>query len=250
MTTAAQRSEQIATAKNQVSEAISSLSGSDLLPEHSSLSPESEVSENTELSTPSFSETLAQENEQKHQYSQLDKHLEGTMRDDQHGSENSLEQGETVAKSSEQHAKTKDEQKLTLMCDDDAAFYAGHGVSLFNKALPVVFKAPIGLGEEEQEAIAVKAMPLIKKYFPEGKMPQWAIAYEAELKFGVALGGALLGCYQQAKAYKLPKAKSAKVAKAPSNEASESESTSSQAINDSDTTLHYSELSYGHGEAA
>ena len=200
MTTAAQRMEQTEKSKNQVNEVVASLSGSPSESEQPLSLQEQEL--NNSGDTPkSFTDEVSKKNEQKYQYAHLNDAVSDTEQEDtEKASAGKVSEPETKT---ENDTETEPESTENIvMCDDDSMMLAGIGVMTANSALPSFFKAPVSIPEDKQEALASKLAPLIKKYYSGGEMPAWLKKYQKELEFGLALGGALFGCWQQARAFK------------------------------------------------
>ncbi|GHE87426.1 hypothetical protein [Thalassotalea profundi] len=157
-----------------------------------------EVNETESEKAESFTETLAKENEEKYQYNHLDEY-EKNLSFVSGG--NTESETETVEESEQGESETESSNQL-VMQDDDAAVLAAFGVNTVNSFLPTIFKAPVSMSDEQQEDIALKAVPLVKKYYSGDDVPDWLKKYQDEFAFGLALGGALFGCNQQAKAFK------------------------------------------------
>lgn len=197
MTTAAQRHEQIAMSKNQVATALESVSSS----QASSVLPSSSQELGVNEDTQSFTAEVSEENAKKYEYTQLDDYLED-IKFGEKGSETDGGKANFTRSDIEIESELHSAQMLE-MTDDDAAVMASFGVSSLNSILPMAFKAPVSIPEEQQEQLAAKAMPLVRKYYSGENTPEWVKKYLDEIGFGLALGTALFGCYQQAKVHKL-----------------------------------------------
>jgi hypothetical protein len=186
--------------------------------------------ENSGEKAKSFTDEVSEKNEQKYQYSHLDDAVQENT--EQSTADKVSEQNQQTETNTESEPESPQE---ILMCDDDSMMLAGFGVMTVNGALPSIFKAPVSIPEEQQESLAAKIAPLIKKYYSGGEMPQWLKRWQEEISCGLAVGTALFGCWQQARAFKANKFKSEPV--------SESVATSSN-----DEVVP--EFSYNHDKAA
>jgi len=181
---------------------------------------ESELNSNTNSET--FTESLAKEqaktSEPEFNYSHLNDYTENlgfTDSDTETKGETNTGKRSEIAANDESFG---DDTPELAMEDDDAAVMAGFGVSTLNGALPMVFGAPVSMDEDQQEHLAKKAMPLVKKYYSSDNVPDWLKKYQDEIGFGLALSATLFGCFQQAKAHKLIHVKGKAIAKKASGE--------------------------------
>jgi len=241
MTTAASRHEQIQASKSQVTQALESQKSSEPSQESPCLSAKQGHSETAEKEL-SFTEQLAKDKSQakaestenqansteseeletfEHDYKQLDSYTNGLA---------FSESGEKPSESEPMHSEQAEdlgENEQAQMTDEDAHLMAAFGMGSVSSALPMLFKAPVSMTPEQQESIAAKAAPLVKKYMGSGEPPAWLKRWWDEITFGMAIGGALFGCWQQSKAHKKELAAKAK-AEGKNSGAPEQESVTNQ----------------------
>jgi len=112
--------------------------------------------------------------------------------------------------SDSEKASETDETQSEELSEEDAAQMAGFFVGAGSSFVESLFDYPVTIDNETQQAISVKAVPVVKKYADGMQLPPWLVRYREELELLGVIALAGVSIYKQIKVLKVEEAKAEK----------------------------------------